>query len=238
MGPRLRGCAAVRSPVLAPKTEPQNWPSTPFCAWSRAGLGAWTPNRGANPLHPPTDGSTLTGILGSTILRPFARRRAASPTGDGQAAWWPMRLTYAFCADAAQIAPDGKLYVLGGDFEVIHAQEFPAKHPALFLVVKLSVQPPECQREHQLRVELIGPDGHAVTKPIVLSFKAEPNSLYPHKPIGVGLIINFQNLQFQKPGDYAFHVLVDDLELDTVPLVLAPRPLRGTDLERKTEGEK
>ena len=69
-----------------------------------------------------------------------------------------MRLVYAFPADAAQFTEDGKLWILGGDFDAIRVREFPFKQPALALVVKIALLPDECEQDHRIRVLLIGPE--------------------------------------------------------------------------------
>ena len=129
-----------------------------------------------------------------------------------------MRLAYAFMAHAAEFTPDGKIYVLGGDFETLRVPVLPAIQPAMTLVVKLEVQPTECQREHRLRVELIDEDGAKLHPEIVLPFTPQVRAEHPHRAVGVGLVIGYQGLQLPKSGGYAFHVLVDDLEAGIVPL--------------------
>ncbi len=71
-----------------------------------------------------------------------------------------MRLSYAFLANAAEFTPaDGRMWVLGGDFDTLAASAFPVTHPVMTLVVKISAQPAECHREHRLRIERIDSDG-------------------------------------------------------------------------------
>jgi hypothetical protein len=132
-----------------------------------------------------------------------------------------MRLAYAFIAHAAEFTPnDGRLWVLGGDFDTITAAEIPAIHSVMTLVVKLLVQPTECQREHRLRIELIDSDGARVHPEIGGPFMPSVRQDYPHRPVGVGMALTFLQLRLPHYGDYAFHILVDDLELGTLPLYL------------------
>ncbi len=42
-----------------------------------------------------------------------------------------MQLAYAMTALAAEVTPDGKLWMLGGDFDTLTAQSFPVTHPAI-----------------------------------------------------------------------------------------------------------
>ena len=143
-----------------------------------------------------------------------------------------MELRHAFVADAAQSTPDGKIWVLGGDFDTIFVPKFPVMHPAMALVLKITMQPLECDREHQLRIELVDDDGKKVHDPIQLSFHAQPDPRHPHRPVGVGMVLNFQNLRFEGPGNNSFHILVDDIELGRVPLYLVRRDVAAeTDLK-------
>jgi hypothetical protein len=130
----------------------------------------------------------------------------------------PMQLAFAFLADAAQFSPDGKVSLLGGDFDTVYAESFPSQHPDATLVVKLKVQPTECNRDHRLRVEFIDSDGNRVIPSLELPFKPELRPEQPHRPVGVGLALQLRGLPIAKEGDYAFHVLVDDLEVAVVEL--------------------
>lgn len=145
-----------------------------------------------------------------------------------------MRLSYAFTASAAEFSPDSRLYVLGGDFDTIQSPDFPFVMPTFALVVKLSIQPLECQRPHRLRVALIDSDGRPVNQEITIDFGVQPNPEFPHRNIGMGFAIQFSNTSFTDPGDYAFHMLVDDIELGVVPVHLAER---GTPMAPETGGD-
>jgi len=134
-----------------------------------------------------------------------------------------MRLAYSFLANAAEFTgTDGRLWVLGGDFDTITATETPAMHPVMTLVVKLLVQPTECQREHRLRIELIDSDGVQVHPEIGGPFTPIASPEYPHRPVGVGMALTYLQLRFPRYGDYSFHILIDDLELGVLPLHLVP----------------
>ncbi len=130
-----------------------------------------------------------------------------------------MQLAYAFTANAAEVTPDNKLWVLGGDFDTITASQFPAVHLAMALVVKLLVPAMECNLAHELRVDLIDSDGHAV-QPVAVTFNAQPNSERPGRDVAVSMVLNFQRLEFQRPGDYAFAISVDGHGLGSIPLNL------------------
>ncbi len=136
-----------------------------------------------------------------------------------------MRLSYAFLANAAEFTPaDGRVWVLGGDFDTLAATAFPATHPVMTLVVKISAEPTECHREHRLRIELIDSDGTQIQQ-IQAQFTPEVRPQYPHRSVGIGVAMNFQGITFPRPSNYSFHILVDDLELGTVALYLVQAAL-------------
>lgn len=130
-----------------------------------------------------------------------------------------MQLAYAFLANSAEFTPDGRLWVLGGDFDTIMVPAFPVTHPYLTLIVKVLAQPMECGREHQLRIALIDSDGSNLHE-IHAHFTPEKRPDFPHRGVGIGMALNLAALHFQSQGDYAFHILVDNLELGSVSLHL------------------
>jgi len=135
-----------------------------------------------------------------------------------------MQLGFAFLADAAVATPDGKIGVLGGNFDTLFVAAAPAVHGILALVVNLRVQPAECGHPHQLRVLLWDPDGQQVLPPLELPFAPERQPERTHRAVNVKLIAYIQGLQIPRLGDYAFHILVDDLEMGVVPLYVEELP--------------
>lgn len=129
-----------------------------------------------------------------------------------------MELAYGILASAAEFTPEGKVYVLGGDFDIIHTDTVPVRQPAMAVVVKLLVQPTECEREHQLRVDFIDQDGAKVHPEISLPFTPHVRPGYPQRAVGVGLVLNYQGLELSREGGYAFHIMVDGLEMGSIPL--------------------
>ncbi len=131
-----------------------------------------------------------------------------------------MEVEFAFLADGAQAAPDGKMYVLGGGIDRIFAQSFPARHPFLALVVKLKLHPSECERPHKLEIELWDRDGRRMGPHVEGGFTATRQPKM--RPGSVQLVLNFMNAEFPKPDDYEFHILVDGQHRKTLPLYVEP----------------
>jgi len=129
-----------------------------------------------------------------------------------------MNVEYALLADAAQTSLDGKLYVLGGGIDRIFAEKFPATHPYLSLVLKMELHPAECEREHELEVELWNPDGNPVGGKLSGTFSADRQA--GGRPSFVQLVLNLQSATFEVPGDYAFQIVVDKQLVKSLRLTL------------------
>lgn len=136
------------------------------------------------------------------------------PLYDGE-----VRLTVAVVADAAIANPqDGKLYILGGGISVIGVQRFPVQHPALSLAVGVEFSPSECGRQHTLEVYLLNPDGQPLVPGLTQQFVPPRNLADATLPSSWQAVINYQQLQFQKPGDNAFSIVIDGQEVASLPL--------------------
>ncbi len=129
-----------------------------------------------------------------------------------------MQFAYGFLADAVQTSNDGKFNVLGGGFESIFVREFPTAHPVMGLFVKIDVLPAECDKPHDLKIELWDPDGTLVQR-LEGQFTASPSGdrlRQSHVQVAWGLL----QTRFTAPGDYAFHVMVDGEHIGKVPLAV------------------
>jgi hypothetical protein len=136
-----------------------------------------------------------------------------------------MKIAYAILADAAQATPDGKISMLGGDFEVIYALRFPVIHPYLSLVIRLDVEREECGREHRVRVSVLGPLSRTVAPPQTVRFTPQYNPESPEGKVRTFLVINFQGLEFPTSGTYQFPLVVDDNVREAVKVHLVQRSL-------------
>jgi len=79
-----------------------------------------------------------------------------------------MNLDIFLVADYANMTGDGKLNVMG-IFREINAPNFPARHPSMHLVIKLSAELGEYGIQRGLGVKLCDPDGNeliSLTGPI------------------------------------------------------------------------
>lgn len=140
-----------------------------------------------------------------------------------------MELIYVIVADAAQANPNGKFSVLGGGIENIYVPAFPAVHPGLALVVRLSVQVSEANQSHDFRVDIAGPNDFYVTSGGIVGFRSVALQEEPDRPTTVNLVMNMSLLVFPEPGMYLFRLYVDTKEVGNYPLyVLEPNPNDAT----------
>lgn len=118
----------------------------------------------------------------------------------------------ALLADAVQ-AVRGKLFILGGGWDTLWVQRFPARHPSLAIGLRLRVPVSWASENLKLSVELQDADGHQIL-PQTLShdIRLPASGQHPPNSTDFGLIrsFTFNNLLFRQEGSYSFVVSVDD----------------------------
>lgn len=118
-------------------------------------------------------------------------------------------------ADFAQ-DNNSKLTIVG-TFDSINSKQFPAQHPACSLSCRLRFAAKEAG-PHDFKLRLINADGKEVIQPIEgnINIGNPPNGQFA----SVNLVINFNQLQFEKPGRYSFELYVDGDWKSGLPLLL------------------
>ncbi|HVL33951.1 MAG TPA: hypothetical protein VM600_10275 [Actinomycetota bacterium] len=126
------------------------------------------------------------------------------------------KIDFAFLADAAQAEPASqKFYVLGGGIDSIGVPTFPVVYPQISLVLRLLVHPAEADRAHTLEIRLMDADGGELAN-IKGSFSG--THAQPGREMGVPLVVNMVNIQFQAAGDYSLEVLINNQHGKSLPL--------------------
>ena len=133
-----------------------------------------------------------------------------------------MEVTLALLCDAANTTAEGKLNILG-TFDHISASEFPAVHPAMALVLRLSASPAEVGSSRELSIRVLDADGGQLGE--ITGQVNIGESLTPGAGSQCQLIFNLPNTSFPLPGRYAFHVLVSGDDKAQVPLEVVQMPL-------------
>ena len=144
----------------------------------------------------------------------FALRHCTFPGSARRAILAPVDVTLAVLADSVIQSADGKLSVIG-IFTEIQAAAFPAVHPQCALVVTLRASPAEQGEHKRLTIRLMDED--SVLVEMEGEFDLPRPYPVPSHPAFVNQMFMIQALLLPKPGDYAFHVLVNGQEKSVVP---------------------
>lgn len=143
-----------------------------------------------------------------------------------------MKVTLAVLADYSNVTKEGKLNILG-IFDTIFAQKFPATHHNMQLVMRLEAPRSEIGTDKNVQVRLIDEDGKQIIE-IGTQFTL-PTTETVEPFIKRDHVLNLNNLVFQRPGDYSFHILINGEEKKSVPLkLIQPQPkeyLQATDFQ-------
>lgn len=129
-----------------------------------------------------------------------------------------MDVEYAFIADAAQVVQN-KLYVMGGNIDHIFATGFPTKHLAMAFVVAFRFHPSECNRQHEIDIQLWDADGKTLIG-IKGQVSAEPQKDDPTRATVVPFVMDIVLQEFPKAGTYGFYVIMNGEHKKRVPLYL------------------
>lgn len=118
-------------------------------------------------------------------------------------------------ADYATIDPiTGKLHILGV-FRNIYTDAFPTKHPRMCLALIIEGEFADSNNPHELTVTLTDEDGVEVfAMKGAFEMPKSASEISPH----CNVLLEFNDLQFGKPGQYCFYVTVntDEIEESTV----------------------
>ncbi len=134
----------------------------------------------------------------------------------------------ALLADAVQ-AVRGKLFILGGGWDTLWVQRFPARHPSLAIGLRLRVPVSWASDSLKLSVELQDADGRSLLPhPLSHDIAMPPGSQHPPDTSDFGLIrsFTFNNLMFESEGSYSFVISVDDQPVSRLRFTVRARAPR------------
>jgi hypothetical protein len=126
----------------------------------------------------------------------------------------PMEVTLSVLADYANVSREGKLNILGV-FSEINPPVLPFRLPQMYLVFSIEIAPTEAISELPTRILLWDEDGEErlsleQTLPLPPSERAGERS--------VNHIVGLAGVRFDRPGDYAFHILIAGEERRSIKL--------------------
>lgn len=129
-----------------------------------------------------------------------------------------MEVDYLILADGAQIMGD-KLYMLGGGWTMINAQQFPAGLP-MAIVVAVLVGWNETNRRHQFKVEVVNEDSATVMFKAEGEFEAgRPPGIKPGIDQRVQLAFN-SVAQFEKAGQFVVRAYLNGHLVKKTPFLV------------------
>lgn len=138
-----------------------------------------------------------------------------------------MDLDFAVLADAVMPRPDGKLDILGAGFDTVFAAGVPAQHARFVLAVRVLLSRHETETPHWLDVVIQATDGAVLSRgrADLDSLPEEARAQIPAgRQIGIGMVLNFENVVFPAYGNHQIVVQWDGnearppLRLSVVPL--------------------
>jgi hypothetical protein len=118
-------------------------------------------------------------------------------------------------ADFAQ-DNQSKLTVVG-TFDSIQSKQFPVAHPSCSIACRLRFGMKETGT-HEFRLRLIDEAGKEIIQPVEgnINIGAPPNGQFST----INIVINFNQLQFEKAGRYSFELYVDGDWKSGLPLFM------------------
>jgi hypothetical protein len=124
-------------------------------------------------------------------------------------------LDFAVLADAVVARPDGKLDIMGAGFDTVFAADLPAQHRRLVLAVRVLLSRHETESPHWLDVVVQATDGaelargRADLQPLPDEARAQ---IPAGRQVGVGMVLNFENVVFSAHGNHQIVVQWDGNE--------------------------
>lgn len=133
-----------------------------------------------------------------------------------------MKLEFAFLADAATMQDNGLFAVVGGGFDVLTGEVFPATKYAMALIGRVRLEPDECGKPHKIHAEIIAPDGQVVPPDLWISFHQPGHPRDAKRSNTTTFCFNYQGARFPTPGDYVFRLSDGTQTIGQVILEVVP----------------
>ena len=132
-----------------------------------------------------------------------------------------MEIDFVILADSAQ-AVGGKLYMLGGGWDVLTIRQFPAQHP-FAVAIGVSVPWTETNQRRSLTIDITDEDGQEAAKMTGQLEVGRPVGLPAGQPQRV-LIALHSVLRIERPGGYVVIANLEDEVTKRVPFRVIASP--------------
>jgi hypothetical protein len=123
----------------------------------------------------------------------------------------------AFLIADAVTTSQGKSYIHGGGITSI-AGEFPLTVPVLYVLLRLEREDEPLGSDHRAALRLFTPENEQMVE--LTANSRLPGEASDFHPLTMDFVGHFEGLTFEQPGTYRFGAFLDDIEIDTIPLVL------------------
>ena len=116
-----------------------------------------------------------------------------------------MELEYAFCANYAETGEAGTVSVIGAGINVLRVATLPAQLRTLYVIARVTFTPAERDRQHELVVDLIGPNGERLSGwPLVALLRPAAQAELPEVPSAATCITALTAPVFTHDGEHRF----------------------------------
>jgi hypothetical protein len=136
-----------------------------------------------------------------------------------------MDVTLAVLADFANTSADGKLNILG-IFDTVYAEQYPAAHPEMKLVVRFRIHPAEIGQQKHIEIQLRTDQGQRLFQFTIELDLVEPKErqLPAGEMIATDSILGINGLRIAAAGTYEVVILVTGEVKASIPLKAVVRP--------------
>ena len=119
-------------------------------------------------------------------------------------------------ADYAAVEPaTGKFNILGV-FDRIVAKQFPTRHSRMCLVVKIEGEMHDKRKEHRVSVTFTDEDGKELA---AVNGTVKMSASSPGIPPDCNVVMEFNEVVFEAPGEYRFYLQVNGGEIDASTVI-------------------
>jgi hypothetical protein len=134
-----------------------------------------------------------------------------------------MELKYAFLASYGEFTADGKLNLIGGDFDALHLDQLPITFPVLHLLAKIILTDEEAAQSTDFRAGIFDPHDAQVGLGVegFLGGNPSPGS---EASVAFALAVGFQQVQFSVQGIHRVRLAIGGRTFIELPLSVQLRP--------------
>lgn len=131
-----------------------------------------------------------------------------------------MEFRFAYLANAAEVGPDGRFFVLGGGIDILGVPKLPERHPYLSVVFRVHFNEEELAGDHSphdFSLTITRPDGTESEPLMTRSLLLKPMPLFSDLGLNVDLAFSFTGMPFIQEGVHVLNIQVDGRKVGASP---------------------